>query len=48
MASAVRSPMASRSHWLTAARMLSTMRPAAVRVSICSLTDINDHFPAKK
>jgi hypothetical protein len=39
IAVAVRSPMASRSHWLTEARTLSTSRPAALRVSICSLAE---------
>jgi hypothetical protein len=38
MAVAVRSPMASRSHWLTLARTFNTRRPAALRVSICSPT----------
>src|SRR5580700_6116076 len=39
MASRVRSPIASRSHWLTAVMMFRTSRPAAEPVSSDSATD---------
>ena len=39
MASRVRSPIASRSHWLTAVMMFNTRRPAAEPVSSDSATD---------
>src|ERR1035438_584025 len=43
-ASLVRSPMASRSHWLTAPMMVITRRPAAEPVSSDSVTETNATF----
>ncbi len=44
----VRSPIASRSHWLTLASTLSTSRPAALRVSICFPTENSAALPCAK
>ena len=44
----VRSPIASRSHWLTEASTLSTRRPAALRVSIFSPTESSAALPGAK
>src|SRR2546421_12718897 len=43
----VRSPIASRSHWLTEASTLSTRRPAALRVSIFSPTESRGALPVR-
>src|ERR1039457_5950422 len=43
-ASRVRSPIASRSHWLTAPMIVMTRRPAAELVSSDSATEINATF----
>src|SRR5438132_4390021 len=44
----VRSPTASRSHCDTDAGTFRTSRPAALRVSICSLTESSAHLPVPK
>lgn len=47
-ASRVLSPMASRSHCDTDARIFSVSRPAALRVSICSPTHRSANMPGAK